>query len=331
MEFPAPLSAGRDRRPEPLILPGGGRPGLQDPGVPTHDLGQRVASHLRELGIDILHATRGIRDDHKAGTLLDGVRQLEELLLDSVALGELADLAAEPARQGEQGVVGRLDLPAEELEHAEDRFPELDWEAEGAVQARFDRGRCPRGVAVPGDIGDPGGSAAGPDAAGELVAGREGRRPGQGVEFGDRDRRPMPGRDAAQHPGLGVHPPRGSEVPPQPLADRLEDPRDGLGERRRLSQDARRGQLSGQPGQGPVVLSRMMPMVSGPLTSSSGLRVRSTGNRLPSLRWPYRSGLGSLGHGPAPCRLLALDAPFRGRKPSGTSSSAGRPSSSSRE
>ena len=65
----------------------------------------------------------------------------------------------------QQIVVGRADLAAEELHHAEHFAVQQDREPERGVQALARRDRGAGEIRVVDDVGDPGRLAGGPDAA----------------------------------------------------------------------------------------------------------------------------------------------------------------------
>ena len=88
----------------------------------------------------------------------------------SVALNELADLAAQTGHHVEGGAVHRPDLMADELEDAEALAPEQDGEGEGGVQTLFRRDQTAWEIGVVADVGDPLRLGTGPGATGEPDA-----------------------------------------------------------------------------------------------------------------------------------------------------------------
>src|SRR2546426_520076 len=83
------------------------------------------------------------------------------------------------------------------------------------MQLFFGGNRRPREVVIPGDVGNPGGRAADPDAAGQADARSKGEPAARAIELGDRDPRQMPDLLAAQHLALLVDEPEEAHGPSQ--------------------------------------------------------------------------------------------------------------------
>ena len=161
-----------------------------------------------------------------------------ELVLGVPAIDEHADLAADGREHREQIGVGRPDLPAEELHHAEHFAAQQDRESEGRVEALACRHRRAREIPVQRHVGNPYRLAAFPHPAGQPDAPREGRRAADGVELGKCARRGREDLGTAQHVVLEIDVPERAVLPIERAADGFEDARHGLGERRGLDERA---------------------------------------------------------------------------------------------
>src|SRR5262249_36328213 len=159
-----------------------------------------------------------------------------ERFFRSLALDELADLAADGRHHGEQVLVGLPSLVAEELHDSQDVAAEQDGKAESRVQP-FARGDgCAWEIRVMDDIGNVGRRTAGPDAAWQPAPGKKCARTTRGLKVWGRDGLFMPQLDAAQHPRLAVEAPQRAQVPSQALAHGLQDAWRGFWERPRPRQ-----------------------------------------------------------------------------------------------
>ncbi len=204
---------------------------------PAHQLLDRVAERLLPRRVEAAEVAVEAGDAEK---IARHVEERLELVLRAIALDELADLAADRGEQLEQVLVGLAYLAAEELEHSEHDAAELDRESERPVQAfaRGDGGA--REVRVADDVLDPGGLAAAPHAPRQPDGALERRGAAHGVELGHGDGRRMPGVEAADRGARAVHGPDRPVIEAQRLAERLQDARGRLGERRGLGERAGR-------------------------------------------------------------------------------------------
>lgn len=123
----------------------------------------------------------------------------------------------------ERGPVGGRNLPAEELDNAEDG-PVSDGEGQGLARTLSGRSLIRnKTVALGEDVLGPRGLAPRSDAAREPYAALEARLPACILEPIRPDIRRAPERDAAEHAGLLVHRPEGARRTPEPFAEDLQD------------------------------------------------------------------------------------------------------------
>src|SRR5207302_11223208 len=140
-------------------------------------------------GADVEHPPRvGGGDPEDVGDVLgelaETLLRLLQLALGPLAAQELPDQAAEGAHQLQQVGVRLADFVAEELDDAQELAAHGYGAAERPVQPFAGRRRRPREVVVPGHVGDPGGSATRPGAAGQALAGPEAAPPAGPLERG---------------------------------------------------------------------------------------------------------------------------------------------------
>ncbi len=251
--------AGRDvlRDAVAMRLAQGGRDDQLGQLAPHH-LGGRVAE--RPLGgpVDLDDVAVGVHgDDAVEGGVehrrLAGVA-LAQAVLSPPALDALADAAAEARHRLEQVVVGLAALGGQELDGAEHVGRAADREAERRPQAGPGCARRTREVRVGAHVGDPRRLPARPHPTRQPLAGSQRRAPAGLLER----LAPLPGLDAAQRAWVVVRwGPERTELPPERLADRAQQPRIGGRLVARLDQDPRDGMLGVQEHCGIVMRRRV--------------------------------------------------------------------------
>src|SRR5205807_302536 len=105
-----------------------------------------------------------------------------------------------------------------------------DGKTDRRVEALLRRNRRPQGADILGQVGNPHGTVAGPDAAGQADAWCKGPLPGHFHKLRNIYHRCMPDFDAAEHLSFPVDGPERADVPPQALRDTLKYFRGGLTE-----------------------------------------------------------------------------------------------------
>ena len=202
---------------------------------PRQQLGLGPPQHAFPCRIDALEVAVEAGDhEHVEAEREEAV----ELVLGAPAIDEHADLAADGRQHREQIGVGRADLAAEELHHAEHFAAQQDREPERRVEAFARRDRRAREIPVLRHVGNPDRLAAGPHPAGQPDAPREGRRAADGVELGKRAGLRRENLGTAQDVVLAIDVPERAVLPVERAADGFEDARHGLGERRGLDERA---------------------------------------------------------------------------------------------
>ena len=170
-----------------------------------------------------------------------------ELLLCASAVDEEADLVADAREHREERFVGRADLPAEKLHHADDVVVQKNREPERRVEALARGNRSPGEIRVPDHVGDPGGLACRPDPARQPDPRREGALAAERGELWKVSARLGPDMRAPQRAGFAIDLPERPVLPAERLADRFEDLRGGVVDAGRVDERARRDVLGGQP------------------------------------------------------------------------------------
>src|SRR6266542_157803 len=201
------------------------------PEVPEGLLGRGIELEDLALVVD--------RDDAVQSGFHDGGLPgltLENSLLGPLAFHELADLAADHRERHEEIGVRLLDLAAEEIEGAQDPLPEEDRKTKASADPLPVGTARSREVVVFRHVGDPGGAAGRPHPARKPDPRRKERLATHPFELDGIGTGRMPHVDASNDLGLLVDPPQCPDRPPQVLANRLEDHRDGLGEGRGFGQ-----------------------------------------------------------------------------------------------
>ena len=251
--------AGRDvlRDAVAMRLAQGGRDDQLGQLAPHHLVG-RVAERPLRGPVDLDDVAVGVHgDDAVEGGVehrrLAGVA-LAQAVLSPPALDALADAAAEARHRLEQVVVGLAALGGQELDGAEHVGRAADREAERRPQAGPGCARRTREVRVGAHVRDPRRLPARPHPARQPLAGSQRRAPAGLLER----LAPLPGLDAAQRAWVVVRRgPERTELPPERLADRAQQPRIGGRLVARLDQDPRDGMLGVQEHCGIVMRRRV--------------------------------------------------------------------------
>lgn len=144
----------------------------------------------------------------------------------------------------EQPLVHRLDVAAEQLDHAKHDVAALDRESDRAGQPLAGGPFLPAEVVVVGQAHDPGRGRALPDPAGQTLTPAQGEVAPDRLGVGHGKGRGRPGRQAAQT--LPLRLPEEGQLPAQLPPDGADDLLQGLGDGQWPGQDARDGELQAQ-------------------------------------------------------------------------------------